>query len=200
MSPYKFENLDGGLALVDPANPDIVEWLDEIEIVSFPSEKALTIRLSLCSSNDSNLRASDIEDGEDIRADMQEWLEDNGYSESIHCDFNSEESKASALAEAIALRDRFLGGDYTPFEARYRVWWTSEDKQGSMDCGDFVTIEEARASLPDMTAELLRIGNEDDVDDILSGNFSIESCRGNTGCGVKERFDVADFAPLPAAA
>jgi hypothetical protein len=200
MSAYKIEDIDGGLALVDTANTHIVEWLDEIEIVGFPSENALTVRVSLCSSNDSNLQASDIEDADDIRLVMNDWLEDNGYSESIHCDFSSEESEASALAEAIALRDRFLGGDYTPFEARYRVWWTSEDKQGSMDCGDFVTIEEARASLPEMAAELLRIDGGSSPAGILAGTFSIEADRGHLGSGVEERFDVADFAPLAAAA
>lgn len=197
MSTYKIESIDGGLVVTDPAGH--AEWLDDLEIVGFPTEQVLAVRLSLCISVDSNLDAYDDEEAADIRADMQEWLDD-GYSIGIRCDFSDEKSRAAAYAEATELYNRFRDGDYAPLDARYRVWWTSEDKQGSMDCGDFITFSQARASLSEMTAELLRIGNEDDVDGILAGTFSIESCRGNTGCGVEERFDVADFAPLPTAA
>jgi hypothetical protein len=190
MSKYKIENHDGRLALV--GGGEQLEWLDEIEIISFPSESEICVRVTLCDGNASNLYAWDLDDADEIRAAMSEWLEDSGYSESIHGDFRSEESTAEAVASARALRDRFLGGDYTPLDARYCVWWSSEDEQGSIDCGGFITIEEARASLPGMTAELLRVGNEDDAAGILAGTFLIAAVRDNTGCGFEESLNVAD--------
>lgn len=110
MNVYNLDNLDGGLAVVDTANPETVEWLDDIKIIGFPSESALTVSLSDCNSNDSNLEAAGIEDGADIRLKMNEWLEGNGYPKTLHCDFSSEKSKAAALAEATAIWDRFLDG------------------------------------------------------------------------------------------
>lgn len=197
MTKYSIENVDGGLRL---ESNDHLEWLGDIEIVSFPSESVICVRVTLCDSNDSNLHAWSVEGADDIRLDMNEWLEDEGYSISIPCDFADEKSVAGATADAITIRDRFLSGDYVPLDARYRVWWVSEGKQGSLECGDFITLDEARASLPEMTAELLRVDGGCSPEGILAGTFSIDCTRGNDGYGVEERFDVADFAPVPAAA
>lgn len=195
MSKYVIDCADGALLLADATDLELHEWID-INVMTVTGESKVIVRVELCNITDSALYSDETQ----IRDEMTDWLEENGYSFSIACDFADHDTVRSAIAEALLIRQRFIDGDYVPLDGRYRVWWTSEDKQGSLDCGDFLTIAAAKASLPDMTAEMLRVGNEDDVDGILAGTFSIEAVRGSSGCGVEERFDVADFAPLAAAA
>ncbi len=200
MSAYKIENLDGGLALIDVINPDICEWID-FEIGYFPSSGVVAARVALCDSADSNLFAY-VEGAADVRTEMTEWLEDNGYSVSIPCDYRSDDRKTAALSEAQALRDRFLGGDYTTLDARWCASWVSEDGQGSMD-------DDGHGERPDpaaFVAELLDVcgGTAHDRKEILAGRVNLTRYRGHWNRGPEvlevEEFGAEDFAPLPAAA
>ncbi|WP_377296113.1 hypothetical protein [Rhizobium sp. SGZ-381] len=200
MSAYKFENLDGGLALVSVSNPDICEWI-AFEIGSFPSAGVVAARVALCDGADSNLFAFDVEGAADIRTEMTEWLEDNGYSVSIPCDYRCDDRKTAAPREAQALRDRFLG-DYAPLDALWCASWVSEDGQGSM-------YDDGHAERPDpaaFVAELLDVCGDTahDRKGILAGRINLTRYRGHWNRGPEvlevEDFDAEDFAPLPAAA
>lgn len=116
MSTYKFEYLDSGLALIDAADPDNMEWVD-VEWAELHAENEIVVRVVLCDSNDSNLFTFDVEGAEDIRKGMSEWLERNGYSVSIPSSSFAAAKRVASLTEAEALTARFREGDYTPFAA-----------------------------------------------------------------------------------
>ncbi|MEY9562276.1 hypothetical protein [Sinorhizobium fredii] len=206
MSTYRIENEDGGLAPVSDVSGDHLEWLDDIEIVGFPSESEIVVRVTLCDSNDSNLFAWHLEGAEDIRKDMAEWLEDNGYSVSIPCDFGSQESLGNAAAAAQGLHNRFVAGDYTPLDAVYKTVWSSSDRRGDIEGLEHHTLDAALDSLSDFAAELLRQCADDaERNSILAGTFEVYRGRGSWSHGWQsigdfESFYVEDFAPLPAAA
>jgi hypothetical protein len=103
---FKFDDFgfDGKLAIVDP--DDNYEWI-EPQISSIPSEGC--IRLELV--------ADDGEGGDDARQALRDLLEED-YTVDIRCDFRDEADVARAVNEAVAIRDRFLVGDYTPLRAR----------------------------------------------------------------------------------
>lgn len=199
MSTYKIESIDGGLVLTDPAGH--AEWLDDIEIVGFPSEQALAVRLSLCISVDSNLDAYDDDEAADIRADMQKWLDD-GYSIGIRCDFSEEKSKAAAYAEATALYNRFRDGDYAPLDALWCASWVSEDGQGSMDADGYIDRPDPAAFVAELLADFGDTAH--DRKGLLAGRINLTRYRGHWNRGPEiledEGFDVADFAPIPEAA
>lgn len=199
MSTYKFESLDGGLALIDKDGN--AEWI-VVNIVGVPSEQLMQVEVELVAAVDSHLFANNVVDASERRAEMQDWLAENGYYETVGCDFRSETDLIAALREAGALRDRFLGGDYLPLDAQYGVWWISEDEQRSLRQGEFLTCDEAYAWLPDATARLLgQCSEASHRDSILGGSFMILAVRDYDEVVSKvDRIAVAYYASLTAAA
>lgn len=64
-----------------------------------------------------------------------------------------------------------------------KVWWTNEERNADMDCGEFETEAEARAALPAIKQELL--------DCCPAGDEEVASeCRETTLNG---RFDAEDL-------
>jgi hypothetical protein len=56
----------------------------------------------------------------------------------------------------------------------YRVWWTSEDRQGQLPGGEYRTREEAEAAIKAWRVELLRESNDEGREEIEAGTFSID--------------------------
>ncbi|RCW23174.1 hypothetical protein DFR48_10743 [Ciceribacter lividus] len=103
---FKFDDFgfDGNLAIVDPDGN--YEWI-EPQISSIPSEAC--IRLELVTD--------DGEGDDDARQALRDLLEED-YTVDIRCDFHDETDISRAVNEAVAIRDRFLAGDYTPLRAQ----------------------------------------------------------------------------------
>ena len=201
---YKIKNEDGRLALV---SDDYLEWLSDIEIVTFPTESEIVVRVSLCECKDSNLLTWDVDDAHEIRAEMVKWLKDGGYSVSIPCDFRNKSSLAKATAQAAALYGRFLDGNHLPLTARYKVTWASRNPQDHMLMSEHMTEQEAVNSLPDIKADLLGqcSGGDDGARqraDVLASRLMVEAVwetDTDIFVGDFQIFDVADIA-LPEAA
>lgn len=55
------------------------------------------------------------------------------------------------------------------------LWWTREDRQGSLDMGHYATKEEAEAAIPSARAMLLgECGTSRDIDEVKQGRWEIE--------------------------
>lgn len=100
---FKFDDFGfhGKLAIVDHSGN--YEWI-EPQISSIPSESC--VRLELVTD--------DGEGDDDARELLREYLEQN-YLVDIRCDSRDRADIARAVDEAVAIRDRFLAGNYVSF-------------------------------------------------------------------------------------
>ncbi|MQX78118.1 hypothetical protein [Sinorhizobium medicae] len=94
---------DGKLAIVDGSSNH--EWV-EPTITSLPSESC--VRLEIV--------ANDGEGDEHARELLRDHLAEN-YLIDVPCDFRDEADVSRAVEEVVAIRDRFLAGQYAPLKA-----------------------------------------------------------------------------------
>lgn len=110
------------------------------------------------------------------------------------------------MSAAQGVHNRFVFGDYTPLDAVYKVMWSSDNGLGEFEGLEYHTLDAAMDSLSDFADDLLKhVGDDAERGSILAGRFEIHRGRGSWTRGWQrlgdvERFDVADYAPLPAAA
>ena len=89
------------LAIVDRS--DNYEWV-EPQISSLFSAGVVRVELV----------ADSGEGDDDVRKTLREYVEQN-YVVDIQCDFGDEADISRAVSEAVAIRDRFLAGNYVSF-------------------------------------------------------------------------------------
>ena len=58
---------------------------------------------------------------------------------------------------------------------KYKLWWISADRQASIFCGEYQTVDAALANWPMQRAGLLdQCADAGERDNIMAGNYSIE--------------------------
>lgn len=141
------------------------EFID-VEIAANYSEREAILRVTLCSSNDSNLHELPYEEIAAVRDGMQKWL-DEYMTLCVDVDFSDvlrgRETFISVLKRSapmlIKRHDTLLNGDFTPLAARWHLSWTRGD--AFISGGDYGSLEDAERAAFTFEAELRDMCCED---------------------------------------
>lgn len=61
---------------------------------------------------------------------------------------------------------------------KFQLFWVNEAQDASMDCGEFASLNDAIAYIPEIAAELLdQCGEPEQIESLKAGSFSIEQDR-----------------------